>query len=1115
MAEFASYLGNLKFDPQLLRTIHAKYIRNVRLVLLILLVILAVGITSLLALPRRLNPEIKLTIVQVMTVIPGAGPEDVESLITIPLEDKLSGVKNLDTITSISQESVSVISMQFISGTDKDKARNDVQNAVNEVTTLPANAKTPKVEALDFENQPIWTFALTGNTDYASLMRFANSFKDKLADLPHVDQVALSGYDDQEIQIIMNEEKIRDYGLSPLIVSQTIKAATQAYPAGQVDTGSSTLSLAIEAQAKKLDDIRNLPLFLQGQPLRLGDIAEVTERSKLNQDKSYILAAGGGIKPAVTFYIFKTSSSDIDKTVKEVESLADTTIKGTGGRFQIQTITNAGEEIDKQFTDLIGEFQSTLILVFINLFLFLGIRQALIAIMTIPLTFLLSFFWMNMFGMSVNFISLFALLLAFGTSIDDTIVTVSAMSTYYRTGKFTPVETGLLVWRDFIVPIWTTTVTTVWAFLPLILSTGIIGEFIKPIPIVVATTMYSSTFVAWFITLPLMIILLRPEVPRRVKILITLIGLALLAGLLLVVSPKNLFLIPILIVFIVILWVTYRFRSALLGSVAAHARSHPAIARVSDFLKQVLNRGFINTKPLGNAYRSLITRILSSRRGRRITLVCIAIFTFSSYLLIPLGLVKNEFFSKTNVNYVYVGIELPSGTSPQVAAQESTSVLSTLRRTPNLVAAVAQTNAKAPTENNGGGAGPNNLLFTLILQPKEQRTLTSDDIAGILRQQFESYTKGKVAVTEQSGGPPAGADIQIKLSGDDLAVLNRYAEKTISYLKTIKGTANVDKSIKGGTSKIVFVPDKTKLAAAGITLDSLGLWLRTYASGFSFDQVRFNNKNEDTVFYTSAGSQNPVDLGKIAVQTPNGFVPLISLGTFELQNNPTAITREAGKRTLSVTASILAGYSVSDVNRKLETFANSGLALPEGYAWKTGGVNEENQKSVTSIFQAMGLSFLLIMATMVIEFGSYRQAAMILALIPFAISGVFIMFGLTGTPLSFPALIGVLALFGVVVTNAMFIVEKINQNRRNGMPIIQAIADAGESRLEPIMLTSITSILGLIPITLANALWRGLGGAIISGLLFSGLIMLFFIPVTYYVFYHSSEKEQKKQPARS
>jgi multidrug efflux pump subunit AcrB len=244
-------------------------------------------------------------------------------------------------------------------------------------------------------------------------------------------------------------------------------------------------------------------------------------------------------------------------------------------------------------------------------------------------------------------------------------------------------------------------------------------------------------------------------------------------------------------------------------------------------------------------------------------------------------------------------------------------------------------------------------------------------------------------------------------------------------------------------------------------------------------------------------------LTNISLPSAKGLpTPLTSLGNLVLQSNPTLITREGGKRTISVTAGVKSGYTIPEVNAKLESFAKGPLNLPSGYTWSTGGVNQTNQESVSSIYEAMLISILLIIVTMVLQFSSFRRAFIVILVIPLSISGVFIIFSLTQTALTFPALVGVLALFGIVVKNSILVMDKIQANIKSGMEFTESIADAAASRLEPIALTSITAIVGLIPITLSDPLWRGLGGAIIAGLTFSGTIMLFFIPVVYYYIYN-------------
>jgi multidrug efflux pump subunit AcrB len=340
----------------------------------------------------------------------------------------------------------------------------------------------------------------------------------------------------------------------------------------------------------------------------------------------------------------------------------------------------------------------------------------------------------------------------------------------------------------------------------------------------------------------------------------------------------------------------------------------------------------------------------------------------------------------------------------------------------------------------------------------------------------------------------------------------------MQFLEKQPGVTNIDKSIKPGTSKLVFVLDKDKLAENSLTVEQLSLWLRTYASGYNLDELRFGNEKDkqDVVFRVSSDTQTAADLGRVSIplpaSTPGGegsSVPLISLGEIKLATNPTTITREKGKRTLTVTGSVVVGYNATEINQKLTKFADGDLNLAEGYTWQTGGANEENEKSVQSILQAMLISFILILITMVIEFRSFRQTFIALMIIPLSVAGVLYIFALTGTPLGFPSLIGILALFGIVVTHAIVVIEKINDNIHHGMELKDAIVDAAGNRLEPVLLTSAATILGLVPITISDPFWRGLGGAIIAGLLFSGAIKLFFVPVTYYLMFKNGPKGKK------
>lgn len=1104
-----SYLERLTFDASLLKGWVAGYITNIRIVFLLTLSIALLGVISYLNLPQRLNPEIKIPIVTVVTVLPGANPDDVERLVTIPLEDKLRGLSGLDTVTSTSQDNVSVITMQFLNSVPQEKAKADAKDAVDTVTDLPDDANDPQVNVLDFENQPVWQFAVTTESDPVSLMAFGKRLRDAIKELPNVNNVSVRGIEQQVIGVDISPEKLTQYGLNPLSLTQSLSSGLGAYPAGSIETAKNAFNLTVDPSITDIESIRNLRVTVDKQTVRLGDIATVSERAQGNQPISFVASGTKSGREAITFSVFKRTNADIVKTADSVQKTVDKLVSEKPGQFEVTTITNTGDQIRDQFTDLLGEFRSTIILVFACLFIFLGFRQAIISSFTVPLTFLSAFFVMRIVGMSINFLSLFAFLLSLGLLVDDTIVTVSAMTSYFNTRKFSPAETGLLVWRDTIIPIWSTTITTIWSFVPLLLSSGIIGEFIKPIPVVVTVTMISSTAIAVLITLPIMIILLKPSVPQRVKTLLKVLGIILFLIFIGVLFKSNALVLPIIILVCILGFVVFRTQNTWKDLFTGFWQKYPTLHTWKTKLSHYSTHGAINIDGFASAYERFITRILESKSARRkviIAIVCYAVFSFA---LAPLGLVKSEFFPKSDNTVLYINLELPSGTTLNQNKRETQRLLENFRKTKDVDFVVADLGTSISAGFGGTSDQTNTTQFTFHLPEKEKRHRTSIEIAEQLRKDTKNYSKGKISVIEESGGPPAGSDIQIKLSGEKLGELNKQADKIVSFLSKEPGVVNIEKSIKPGTSALVFIPNADELTRLGINEQSLGLWLRTAVSGFSVGEVHFDENTTDkttVLFSFGQGKLSPEMLGRIAIPVGGGSpVPLLSLGTFETRANPTLITREEGKRTISVSAGASQGYQATTINAKLLKYANS-ISLPQGYEWKTGGANEENEKSVQSILQAMVVAFVLILITMVIQFQSFRQALLVLLVIPLAVSSVFLIFALTGTPLSFPALIGILSLFGIVVTNSMFITDKINLNRKQGMPYVKAIADAGASRMEPIILTKLCTVLGLLPITIADPLWRGLGGAIISGLLLASSIMLLFIPVVYYSWMKPSDK---------
>src|SRR3989344_4429195 len=303
-----SYLERLRFDPKLNSSWVARYIGNIRIVLLLVLTIVVLGIASYLDLPRRLNPEIKIPIITVFTFLPGASPEDIESLVTIPLENELKGLSGIDTITSSSRDNVS-----------------------------------------DFEDQPIWVFALKSTTnDIPALMRFGRELESSLEEISKVDRVTITGLETQEVVVEISPEKVSQYGINPLQLSQLVKIAVAAFPAGSVSTAENSFAITIDPVVQKVADLRTIRLTAGQQVVRLGDIATVSERSLPNISPSYLANQETDSARVITFSVYKTQTAKIDAAQKEVEAAVTEKIAATGNRFSAVKITNPAEEIIRQ-----------------------------------------------------------------------------------------------------------------------------------------------------------------------------------------------------------------------------------------------------------------------------------------------------------------------------------------------------------------------------------------------------------------------------------------------------------------------------------------------------------------------------------------------------------------------------------------------------------------------------------------------------------------------------------------------------------------------------------------------------------------------------------------------
>ena len=1122
----SAYLDKLEFRPELRNTWLNFFVSNFRVVVLLIILISAWGIFSFNRLPRESNPEVKIATAIITDMYPGASPSDIEELVTKKIETDISGVSGINKMTSTSSNSFSTVVVEFDANQNIDDAVRRLRDQLPAIRNdIPTDAKDPQVLQISLDDTPIVTYSFIGPYDGFVMRNYVDNIKDELDKNPGIREVDVSGGDVTEFEVAYDPQKLALYNISLGQANQAISATNQAIPAGNFEGSRFNYPVRADARFYDAETLGNIPVLhtSAGAVVYLKDIAAVQEKAIEKTVYSRFSINGSEPQNAVTLKIIKRTGGSIINTVNSAKTQIDTMLQTFPPGITYDDTVNQATRINTDFNQLTHDFLLTLILVVGILFLIVGLKEAFVAGLAIPLVFFITFGVMQATGTSLNFLSIFALLLSLGLLVDDAIVVVSATKQYMRTGKYTPEEAVLLVLHDFKIVLLSTTLATVWAFLPLLFATGIIGQFIKSIPITVSVTLISSLLIALMINHPLSAVL---ERIRMTKNFFLLILLAILAAGLFAISRHNMLgYIFATISFVAIAWMVKWYYTRGKNSLERNVRLAEKEWDDDMLIKQkLLTQGdhenanfgsklihgiihFDHVLPIYEKYLRMVTR---TRKRRIITLLStLALFIFALTLPI-IGVVKSEFFPAADGDVLYVNLLGPAGLALDQTDAITHQVEERLLNIPNIVNFSTIIGNPGSNGNLGGGSTntSNAASITIRLTPYEGRSIKAYDIAQIIRDNIADIQGAKITVSSPRGGPPSGSAFQAQISGDNLQTLAKIASDLQPMIDSVPGTINSNISLKDAPAEYTFALDDAKMELYSLNAATVGLTLRSAISGMTISTVIRGNKDIDVI--ARFGKDKIPTLESIQnlqiLNNKNQPVFIKDVATIKLTPSVDSITRIDQKRTVLLTADVKGTTSSTEVVKEFQNKVAKEYILPQGYSISYGGENQQNAESVLSIINAMAIAAILIVSTLVIQFNSFKKAIIVLVTLPLALIGVFIGMALLGVSLSFPGLIGILALFGIVVKNAIILIDKINLNIKTGIPFNNAIIDAGKSRLEAIFITSIVTIAGIIPITLSNATWTALGSAIIFGLSISSFFTLFIIPTLYMTFIKESER---------
>lgn len=995
------------------------------------------GGAALLAIPKENNPPIVIPYGIVVTTLPGASASDIETLVTDKIEEQVSGLSNMDTLTSESSDGVSVVTAQFNASANVNQSIQDLRDAVAKaVPNLPADASAPSVSKIDFSKMPIMVVSIAGGLPPTELSALGTEVSNDLKRITGVSEVDVAGVPLREVDIIVRKEALAQYGLSLSQVVGAIQASNAALPAGSISMQGVNYDVNFKGGITKPSEVSSIAVGARnGAPIYLRDIAVISDGLAPVSTYSRLSEDGKPAAPSITLTIYKQSGASIQGVATAVRttlaSLQGSTLKGL--TVFVPPSTDQGTQVGKQLGSLAETGAITVLLVVLVLLITIGWREALVAALSIPLSFLIAFLALYLNGQSLNFISLFALILAVGILVDSGIVVTEAI--HARTRLYgDSMKAARVALKDYAWPLIAGTMATIAVFAPLFFISGIIGQYITGIPYTVIFVLLASIFVA--------------------------LGMVPLIAIVLTRSTEN-----------------------RLGSIQERYTE-----RVTEW------------------YKGFLRRMLESPRRQRIFLRTLATLFLVSLVLPFTGLISTVFLPQGDQDFVYLNITKPEGTTLEETDLAAREVEELLYHDPNVASFQTTVGQSSSQDNGGGSSGPNQANITVNLPMKH---VPSTQVITELENRLAPIKDATVQVLQASGGPPSSAPIFIQFKGDDLDALIAAADNGKQLLAHIPHTTNISASTANNGTELDLTIDRAKAAAYGVTPLAVAQTLRAAVNGQKATSITQPSQDVDVIVRVNLNPSyvTPADTTKttldaienLTVPGTKGPVLLGSVLTSSLAESNASISHKDKLRLETVSAypddKTTASAVVAEFQKRIGE-----LHLPPGITVSYGGESEDINKSFTEMFIALIAGLVLMFMILIIGFNSFRYTGYLLMIVPLSLIGVLDGLALTGQPISFSSLLGVIALGGVIINHAIILMDSmiLHLKEEPTKPIIDVVIDSAATRLRPIVLTTIATVIGMIPLSFASPIWGPLAYAIMFGLTFAIVLTLALVPVLFY-----------------
>lgn len=1021
---------------------------------LIFVAVIVFGLFSLNRLAIDQLPEMDMPAISVITTYAGANAEDVENNITRRIEDGLNTVSNLKKITSRSSDGVSLVSLEFEWGTNLDEASNDIRDALGRLTEyMPDDAEEPILFRFNSSMMPIMSFSITADESYPALNKILEEqFVNRLSRIDGVGSVSIMGAPVREIQVNVDPVKMEAYGLSVEQIGAIIAQENINTSGGTLDIGNHTYNIKADGEFNASDDLKTILISnLGGQEVYLRDIAEIRdtlEKQTLDERMNGELG--------VRVMIQKQSGANTVKIVEKVKKMLPEIERNLPSDIEIHLLNDSSKNIKDSISTLTDTVMFAFLFVILVVLFFLGRwRATLIVCLTIPISLVVSFIYLQLTGGTLNIISLSSLSIAIGMVVDDAIVVLENITTHIERGS-KPREAAIYGTNEVWLSVIATTLVVVAVFLPLTMVDGMAGVMFKQLGWIVSLVVCTSTVAAISLTPMMSALLLKLENNQHTY-----------KGLSIVYKPIDKFLS----------WLDGAYDRLL-----HWALRHKKVVFFAPMLLLVFGVWLFATK--------IPTEFMPSSDGDHMS----ATITLDQNLSVEYTTaVARRIDSIVYAKYPEVMLLSTS------AGSSSTS---------NVFAAMSTT-------------GSNIINYTFRLTDPQDRERTVFEIADAFRADLATIPEIKRSTVSSGGGMMGGgSSVQVQIFGHDFEETNAVANDLVAAFSKLEGARDVRISRDDMRPEYNVEFDRNKLAYYGLNSSTVASAIRNRINGMTASIYREDGEEYYIkVRYAEEHRTSLEDVENILVYNQRGQgVRVRDIGKVVEVYAPPTIERENRQRLVTVTVAlgkdVVLGEMVAKVNGVLD-----GYPMPEDIYTYIGGDWEDQQESFADIGTLLILIVLLVYIVMATQFESFVMPFIIMFTILYALPGSAIALWITDTPLSLMALIAIVMLVGIVVKNGIVMVDFTNLLRERGVGMYEAVHAAGKSRLRPVLMTSLTTILGMLPMALGMGngaeLWQPMGIAIVGGLTFSTFLTLLAVPVLYYVFMGRSERYIARRKERS